>query len=109
MDPDRICMYLLKRLEEESLRCVPFVLIFGVGVMGDSGSPEASFMQNIFNLFTSRYTNSCLFFIVVLNSLFSNRNLSWFVQIQREPDEVLYSPRDVCVPHVLLAAAATRS
>jgi hypothetical protein len=55
MDPDRICMYLLKRLEEESLRCVPFVLIFGVGVMGDSGSPEASFMQNIFNLFTSRY------------------------------------------------------
>lgn len=52
MDINRVMLYLIKRME--SLRCVPFVLIYGCATLGESYYPDTNFMQSIFDLFACR-------------------------------------------------------
>lgn len=53
MEHDRVLKYLLKRMEP--LRCVPFVLIYGCGTLGDERYPDTNFMQSVFDLYACRY------------------------------------------------------
>ena len=52
MELSRVLLYLMKRME--SLRCVPFVLIYGVGTLGDTAYPDTNFMQAVFDLLACR-------------------------------------------------------
>jgi hypothetical protein len=72
MEHDRVLKYLLKRMEP--LRCVPFVLIYGCGTLGDERYPDTNFMQSVFDLYACRYGS-----LLLISPLFLSVSVSVLV------------------------------
>jgi hypothetical protein len=49
---DKMLLYFMKVLE--SYRCLPFVLVYCQSGITDDNSPDISFVQTIFDMFTAR-------------------------------------------------------
>jgi len=82
MDPDLVALAIMKQMEP--MRCIPFVLVFGVARVGDDRYHNLNFLQMVFDIFNCRYKDNMIK-MYLLHASFTYRMYFW-MQLPMEID-----------------------